>query len=141
MLVHNVFSPMFTITATSTVEIVSLIMNFLSEYAFACFLWRNIPYINPAIAVLIVYPIKYGPVGNNVAPITSPKTFKRTVHLGPSQTAHNIVGINAKLIFVIGSELDTPSSLEFVVSSDVDDSGFLEPSPVSLDSLSGYSSL
>ena len=54
----------------------------------------------------MVYPIKYGPVGNKVAPITSPNTFNKTVHFGPNHIAHNMVGINAKLIFIIGVLMD-----------------------------------
>ena len=58
------------------------------------------------MAVLIVYPIKYGPVGNSIAPITSPNTFINTVHFGPNHIAQSIVGINAKLIFIIGVFID-----------------------------------
>ena len=58
------------------------------------------------MAVLIVYPIKYGPVGNSIAPITSPNTFINTVHFGPNHIAQSIVGINAKLIFTIGVFID-----------------------------------
>ena len=58
------------------------------------------------MAVLIVYPIKYGPVGNSIAPITSPNTFINIVHFGPNHIAQSIVGINAKLIFIIGVFID-----------------------------------
>lgn len=54
----------------------------------------------------MVYPTKYGPVGNKIAHIISPNTFTKTVHLGPSQIAQSIVGINAKLIFTTGVFID-----------------------------------
>ena len=56
------------------------------------------------MAVLIVYPIKKAPDGNKVAPIKSPNTFTRTVHLGPSQIAQSIVGTKLKLILRIGAK-------------------------------------
>ena len=102
----GVFNPIFEIHVTKTTEIISLIINCLSVYELSSFLYSNKPYINPDIAVLIVYPIKNAPVGNNVAPIISPRTFNKTVHLAPNHIAHNMLGINAKLIFNIGVFID-----------------------------------
>ena len=63
----------------------------------------------------MVYPTKYGPVGNSVAPITSPRIFNKIVHFGPSQIAQSMVGTKAKLIFTIGVLID--KNLDRIISN------------------------
>lgn len=122
ILIHNVFNPIFEIQVTKNTEISSLMINCLSVYELSSFLYNNSPYIKPVTAVLIVYPMKNAPVGNKVAPIISPKTFNNTVHLTPNHIAHNIVGINAKLIFKIGVFIDKKRDSIISVAKSIADS-------------------
>lgn len=89
MELHNEPNPIFTITFTNSFDRPSFSTVIFVSY-------KNNAYINPANAVLKVYPIKNGPEGNNRNPTKSDTAPTKNAVAGPNIAASKAAIKNVK---------------------------------------------